>query len=227
MTAMKRRERSPAKHETVLNGAMDEFLAHGFAATTMDRVAAAAGVSKATIYAHFGDKEHLFDALVQRLAQDKLTALLILIEGVQSDHSPAEMLRAVLNLLLRELGGDFKAISFLRLLITESGRLPVITNVFTQTFEKPIVAWLTTYLANEAQLRLADPEAVAQIVFATIHHRVIVYHLLGGQEINPLASERLVVALVSLITERAHPATSAGELRSQNMLHPPERKQTP
>ena len=202
MTTMKRREKSPAKREAVLGGAMNEFLAHGFAETTMDQIASAAGVSKATVYAHFGDKERLFEALIQRLAQEKLAALHLVIEGVSHDQSPASVLHSVFDVLLRELGGDFEAISFLRLLITESGRLPAIADVFARALEKPIVEWLTTYLASHPELRLADPEAVARIMFATIHHRVIVYHLLGGQQIDLMASERVVAALVALIAER-------------------------
>ncbi|HAG82353.1 MAG TPA: TetR family transcriptional regulator, partial [Cyanobacteria bacterium UBA12227] len=44
------RELSAEKTEAILDGAMQEFLAHGYAATSMDKVAATAGVSKATVY---------------------------------------------------------------------------------------------------------------------------------------------------------------------------------
>jgi len=43
--------------------------AHGYAATSMDRVAIAAGVST-TVYSHFQDKEGLFTALIQRLVEE-------------------------------------------------------------------------------------------------------------------------------------------------------------
>ena len=50
---------SAEKVEAILQGAMQEFLRHGFAATTMDKVTAAAGVSKTTVYSYFQDKEKL------------------------------------------------------------------------------------------------------------------------------------------------------------------------
>jgi len=65
------RQKSAEKTEAILDGAMREFLTHGYAATSMDRVAAAAGVSKATVYSHFQDKEGLFAALIQQLALQK------------------------------------------------------------------------------------------------------------------------------------------------------------
>jgi AcrR family transcriptional regulator len=67
---------SPQKSEAILAGAMQEFLAHGYASTSMDKVAAAAGVSKATVYNHFQDKEGLFNALNQQLVEKKFRAVL-------------------------------------------------------------------------------------------------------------------------------------------------------
>ncbi len=52
-----------------LDAAFAEFVEHGLAGARVDRIAAKAGASKQAIYAHFGSKEGLFDAvLVQRHA---------------------------------------------------------------------------------------------------------------------------------------------------------------
>jgi len=66
---------SEKKAEAILAGGMQEFLAHGYAGTSMDRVARAAGVSKATVYSHFQDKEGLFTALIDQLVQGKFRLL--------------------------------------------------------------------------------------------------------------------------------------------------------
>ena len=63
-----RTENSKDKVEQILQGAMQEFLVHGYAGTSMDRIAASGGISKATVYSHFQDKQGLFKALVERLA---------------------------------------------------------------------------------------------------------------------------------------------------------------
>ena len=65
-----------SKAALILQGAMQEFLARGYSAASMDRVAAAAGVSKATVYSHFGDKETLFKELVAQMAQKKMQSIL-------------------------------------------------------------------------------------------------------------------------------------------------------
>src|SRR5579883_3378626 len=54
------------KAETILAAAKRMFLEHGFGAVSMDAIARAAGVSKATVYAHFAGKEELFGAVIGR-----------------------------------------------------------------------------------------------------------------------------------------------------------------
>lgn len=55
--------RAEAKRQAIIEAARSSFLAEGFDAS-MDRIAAAADVSKATVYNHFGSKEALFIAVV-------------------------------------------------------------------------------------------------------------------------------------------------------------------
>ncbi len=56
----------PAKDEAILDSARRCFFDDGFASTTMEKVAALAGVSKVTVYKRFEDKEALFEAIVRR-----------------------------------------------------------------------------------------------------------------------------------------------------------------
>ena len=63
------RDEPRGKAEAVLAAAERAFLAGGFGAVTMDAVAREAGVSKATVYAHYGSKEELFGAVVARLSE--------------------------------------------------------------------------------------------------------------------------------------------------------------
>jgi AcrR family transcriptional regulator len=53
----------------MLQAASDIFLSHGFDGTTMDKVAEAAGVSKQTVYSHFGNKDDLFTAVIEYKCQ--------------------------------------------------------------------------------------------------------------------------------------------------------------
>src|SRR5690242_7178872 len=57
-------ERPSPKGQQILAAAGRRFMAQGYGATSMDGVAREAGVSKATLYAHFASKQELFAAII-------------------------------------------------------------------------------------------------------------------------------------------------------------------
>lgn len=57
------------KHASIVSAAVQEFQTRGYYATSMNAIAAAANVSKRTLYNHFASKEALFDAILETLAE--------------------------------------------------------------------------------------------------------------------------------------------------------------
>jgi AcrR family transcriptional regulator len=55
------------RQASILRGAAQAFARNGFAATSMDDVAAACGVTKLILYRHFETKEGLYRAILQRV----------------------------------------------------------------------------------------------------------------------------------------------------------------
>ena len=55
------------KRLAIIDAAIAEFRANGFEATSMDKIAATAAVSKRTVYNHFPSKDELFSAILARL----------------------------------------------------------------------------------------------------------------------------------------------------------------
>ena len=65
---MKKRRRPPPARDSrqrILAAACDEFGAHGFDATTVDRIARRARVNKAMIYYHFPNKRALYTCIIR------------------------------------------------------------------------------------------------------------------------------------------------------------------
>src|SRR3954464_5032754 len=69
MSMPEMREEVVGKAAIVLRAARRAFLASGFGAVSMDAIAREAGVSKATVYAHYHSKEELFGAVVADLSE--------------------------------------------------------------------------------------------------------------------------------------------------------------
>ncbi|MFB7321315.1 TetR family transcriptional regulator [Streptomyces sp. NPDC056190] len=57
---------SSATKARLLDAAFTEFAAYGIAGARVDRIAEAAGANKRLIYVYFGNKEQLFDEVLQR-----------------------------------------------------------------------------------------------------------------------------------------------------------------
>ncbi len=66
------RPKDLGKRAAILETAKRMFIAHGFDGASMDQIAAEAGVSKLTVYSHFGDKETLFAAAVRAYCEQQL-----------------------------------------------------------------------------------------------------------------------------------------------------------
>lgn len=59
------RPKDLGKRAAILEAAKEMFIELGFNGVSMDGIAASAGVSKLTVYSHFGDKETLFTEAIQ------------------------------------------------------------------------------------------------------------------------------------------------------------------
>src|SRR3954464_1448181 len=65
LVKLNRAERAAERRQAIIEAALDEFIARGFAATRLDDIAKRAGVAKGTIYLHFKDKESMFEELIR------------------------------------------------------------------------------------------------------------------------------------------------------------------
>ncbi len=179
---------------------MQEFLARGYAATSMDRVAIAAKVSKATVYSHFRDKESLFVALIHQLVEGKFRTIFAEEEALQA--TPQEFLSGLANRVLDTATNEPQFLNFMRLIIGESERFPQLARAFVQNVEQISFSRLCQYFTHCPQLKLADPEATARIFVGAIVHFLIVQEMLHGKDIVPMERTRIITTLIEYVTNR-------------------------
>ncbi|MDJ0590492.1 MAG: TetR/AcrR family transcriptional regulator [Pleurocapsa sp. MO_226.B13] len=197
----KERSKSEAKTEAILQGAIKEFLNHGYAATSMDKVAKAAGVSKATVYSHFGDKENLFNAVMQDLVKDKFQTVMGLEEPQSLEQDPKIVLSAIANRVLDNAKSDRNFQNLIRIIVGESGRFPELAKAYVNYLAKPAIESLTKYFKSHPELKLEDPEATVRVMMGTLIYFVMLQEMMHGKDIVPLENERLVNTLTNLITK--------------------------
>ena len=71
------RPKDMAKRQAILDAAKNLFIRNGYTNTSMDAVAAEAGVSKLTVYSHFTDKETLFSCAVVARCEEQVPELFV------------------------------------------------------------------------------------------------------------------------------------------------------
>jgi AcrR family transcriptional regulator len=188
------------KQEQILQGALTIFLRQGYEGTSMDRVAAAAGVSKVTIYKHFQDKERLFKALIERVTSQRFQAVF---GSLPLAERPTVVLRQVATKLLDMLAVDEEYIAFLRLTIGESGRFPALAQLFIEALPKKVWSLLSHYFEEHPELNLPNPEATARIFMGSLISYVMTQQILHGQEIAPMNKDVMIDSLIDLIVRHS------------------------
>mgnify|MGYP002789554830 CR=1 FL=1 len=183
------------KREQILWGAMQIFLHHGYASTSMDRVAAEAGVSKQTIYSHFQDKEGLFTALIERVTIDRLQSEL---PAQPFQGEPVVVMRRLAETFLAKMD-DPEYLAFIRLVIAESARFPELAQLYGKTVLQYAYSSLGAYFEQHPELQIADAEATARIFFGTLSSFVLAQELLQGKHTMPMAKDRLINSLLHCI----------------------------
>ena len=152
-------KQSVRKRRAVMEAASSVFLDKGYDNATMDDVAATAGVSKATVYKHFGDKKELFAAIVGATTNQvdslvaELTAKLADTRDVESDL--ADLARQFLATLMQP-----RLLQLRRLVIANADRFPDMARTwYEQGFERVLAALATCFrrLADDGVLTMDDP----------------------------------------------------------------------
>ena len=118
--------KAAARRDAILDAALDEFSARGFAATRLDDVAKRADVAKGTIYLHFKDKESLF----QELIRSKMAPVVGTLEATFAADLPLRMVMdKAIDVFVREVYGSHRK-HLIRLIISEGPRFPALAEFY-------------------------------------------------------------------------------------------------
>lgn len=143
------------KRDDIIQAAKDEFRDNGFSATSMDRIAEVAGVSKRTVYNHFDSKEALFKAVAQDMCD-------IFQRISDFPYDPSTPLRAQLKTIATRQMDLLRSERFLRLfkmLTAEALAAPEITRPIVENLEKEnvgLVGWINE-ARDDGKLNISNP----------------------------------------------------------------------
>lgn len=185
------------KRDAILKAAAAEFRANGFEATSMDRIAAVAEVSKRTVYNHFPSKEELFAETIVQLFQASAELLEL---PYRPDLPLREQLSELLRLKMRTLEQkDF--LDLARVAISEAihapeRALPVFARLNER--EEGVTAWIRAAQAD-GKLKAGDPVFAATMLQGQVKAFAFWPQVaMGAAPLGPEQQEPVIEAAVSM-----------------------------
>lgn len=199
------RPKDPTKRQAILEAAKTLFLRHGYDGSSMDAIAAEAGVSKLTVYSHFTDKETLFSEAVKAKCEGQLPELLFeLIED-----APIESQLLTIGRGFHALVNSRESIELHRIMISLAAQDSKLSKMFYEAGPQRVLnemAHLLEQADRAGKLRIAKPlEAADQ--FLCLIKGIANFRLLIGcaDALQGEAAERHVRDIVEMFVRAYRP----------------------
>jgi TetR/AcrR family transcriptional repressor of mexJK operon len=201
------------KGEAIAQAALRLFLRDGYERTSVDAIAAEAGVSKRTIYNRYTDKENLFRSVLQDMFTDSMAAFarmadahLIDVTDVGRDLTAFLMESAVTLTLAPD------RIALIRLILTEAPYFPALLR--RERGHEGMHATLARVLgrlAEAGKLAVTDPDEAAEHLFALTLGRASNESMFSGGKLSDAEVDRIITGGVRVFLRAYGPARGGGQ----------------
>lgn len=185
-TEQKRQRRKESRPAEIMAAGLRLFSERGFAATRLEDVADAAGVSKATIYLYFDSKADLFKAIVRDIASPRVGAIEALIDGF--DGPATDLLRG----LYEQASGILSSAEMrpiIKVVLSEAGNFPEIAEFYrTEIAFRGLnnIARIIERGIASGEFRPCDPIPVAQSIIFPLLMNALATEVFGAlPELDP------------------------------------------
>jgi TetR/AcrR family transcriptional regulator, mexJK operon transcriptional repressor len=202
------------KGEAIAQAALRLFLRDGYERTSVDAIAAEAGVSKRTIYNRYGDKENLFLSVLR----DTYSGMMATFREIAEAHlggartSAGTDVRQDLTAFAREVAARVTTepgrIALVRLILAEAPYFPSLIRQERgpQTMHA-IMARSLSRLAEAGRLAIGDPAEAADHFLALTFNQINARTLFGVVPISPAEVDRVVTGGVAAFVRAYRPAS--------------------
>jgi TetR/AcrR family transcriptional regulator, mexJK operon transcriptional repressor len=187
------------KHNAIAAAALLLFARDGYERTSVDAIAAEAGVSKRTVYSHYGDKENLFllvlsetyDAMRERVRH-------IVDRNLGDVHDVREALTACIREIVRTITRAPERATLVRLVISEAPHFPAILDLWHNRGIVPIIAEPLAKLAASGLLDADDPALAAEHLSALTFGQINNKSMMGTVKLTDSEADRIITSGIAV-----------------------------
>lgn len=192
------RPKDLAKREAILEAAQVLFLANGYEGSSMEAIAAEAGVSKLTLYSHFKDKEALFGEAVKTTCETRLPRSLFALR----DGCSIRQVLLDIGYAFQALANSQESIGLHRLMVSMGAQNPALSRMFFDAGPQRLLLDMEQLLkqANQRGLLKTDEPMRAAEHFCSLIKGATHFRLLIGftAQPDPAEADKHVEDCVSL-----------------------------
>jgi AcrR family transcriptional regulator len=200
--------RESARRDILLQKAFELFVKEGYAATRMEDIARAIGLSKPMVYELFTSKEELFHAVVDYMA----TPLSADDQALMQDYEgPAHALFDIAKSQMKRILRDERQSAVFQLLLSERRHYPNFASIFlAQIWDHGLRPWVdaVTRAMERGEVRQVNRVMLAQlcimpVLSAQTQRALFGVEMLDGAHLDRYIDEAYDALALSLLTPKA------------------------
>ena len=195
------------KHDAIAAAALVLFARDGYERTSVDAIAAEAGVSKRTVYSHYGDKENLF-LLVLRETYDTMRDRVrdIVDRNLSDVDDVREALTACIREIVRTITRAPERATLVRLVISEAPHFPAILDLWRGRGIVALIAEPLALLAAAGRLDADDPALAAEHLSALTFGQINNKSMMGTVQLTDSEADRIITSGIAVFMRAYGPA---------------------
>lgn len=198
---------SVRKRAAIGRAALTLFASDGYERTTVDAIAAEAGVSKRTVYSHYGNKESLFLSVVGETYEAMLARIAEIVEQNAWDRDLRVALTSCVSDVTRSVVRAPERSTLVRLLVTEAPHFPALIDLLHTKQIASVLAAPLAQLSAAGRLSAANPQEAAEHLAALTFGQVNARSLMGTLPLSDDETDRLLSSGVRAFLRAYGPAS--------------------
>lgn len=200
--------RAAQKQEAITRAALRLFVQDGYARTSMDAIAAEAGVSKRTVYDYYGDKESLFVSVIRDTYTSLLAAAIRIIDAHLAEVSDVEHdLTAFAREIALTVTNVPERAAMIRLVMSESPHFSELRDQHLRPLSMTRALGVRlAALASEGLLDIDDPQEAAGHLLALTIGQINNRSIFGAIPVSEAEVDRLITGGVRAFLRAYRPS---------------------
>ncbi|MCK4236877.1 MAG: TetR/AcrR family transcriptional regulator [Candidatus Krumholzibacteria bacterium] len=196
MELKRKRMKGDERRQEIIRAAMDVFARNGFGGSTTRKIAERAGISEATIYSHFKNKEELYSAIIDEKLQES-EPLYYPLEAMKNKDDHRVFAKIVSN-FMHCYNEDT---TFLRLLLFSALEGHELAGMFVAGPMRRFYEFVALYIrerTDEGAYNRVNPEIASRCLVGMVNYFILLREIYGDETLQSIELKEAIESMVNI-----------------------------